>query len=116
MSREAHFSFVAIEYKQFLVDAGYMVTESENFPRLCLVEVTDRGLEALFSTLQVVAHKIDADLFIIDKALAVDDDLDEPKSHEAMWAQALVDKEKIDQAFCEVAELNAKTKNAKALH
>lgn len=36
MSREAHFSFVAIEYKQFLVDAGYMVTESENFPRLCL--------------------------------------------------------------------------------
>lgn len=114
MSREAHFSFVAVEYLQFMVDAGYVVTKNENFPSLCLVEVTDNGLEALFVLLQGVAHKTEADLFVIDKTLAVDGGLDAAQAHSVMWTQALDDKDKIDKAFQELVEFN--TKNTGALH
>ncbi len=56
MSREAHFSFVAVEYKRFLVDIGYLVTENTNFPRLCLIEVPEDGMEPLFIFLQGAAY------------------------------------------------------------
>lgn len=111
MSRIAHFSFVAVEYKQCLTNAGYVVTENETFPHLCLVEAK-YGLESLLMTLQEVAHNIDADLFIIDKHLPVDDVLNVTQAHEVMWAQALIDKVKIDQAFQEVVTYNAKKSGA----
>lgn len=107
MERNAHFCFVAIEYKQNLVDAGYFVTENENFPSLCLVEVVG-GLDKLFYCLQQVAHLVDAELFVIDKRLVVDESLDDTKSHEAMWSRAVLDKDKINQAFQDVAMMNAK--------
>ena len=108
MNRIAHFSFVAVEYKQYLVDAGYMATENETFPRLCLVEAK-YGLESLLQTLQEVAHNIDADLFIIDKRLPVAEGLNAMQEHEVMWAQALIDKDKIENAFQEVASYNVKS-------
>ena len=108
MSRIAHFSFVAVEYKQYLIDAGYMTTENETFPRLCLVEAK-YGLESLLRTLQEVAHNVDADLFIIDKHLPVDDGLNVMQEHEVMWAQALIDRDKIENAFQEVASYNVKS-------
>lgn len=112
MSREAHFSFVAVEYKRFLVDIGYLVTENTNFPRLCLIEVPEDGMEPLFIFLQGAAHHIDAELFLIDKRLAVDEGLDAAQVHSVMWTQALIDKDKIDKAFKEVAEFQAKKTGA----
>lgn len=108
MSRIAHFSFVAVEYKQYLIDAGYITTENETFPNLCLVEAK-YGLESLLQTLQEVAHNVDADLFIIDKHLPVAEGLNVMQAHEVMWAQALIDKDKLEQAFQEVVTYNAKS-------
>lgn len=109
MNRIAHFSFVAVEYKQYLVDAGYMATENETFPRLCLVEAK-YGLESLLQTLQEVAHNIDADLFIIDKRLPVAEGLNAmQRSTKSCGLKALIDKDKIENAFQEVASYNVKS-------